>query len=561
MFAETAYLFRHAMLRDAAYQLHLPMERAALHALALDLLEGVLAGSPELADPWAEEMASHAAGAQHAGLSAHELAGLARRQSGYLQVALKYLFSGGRNDGALAAARALLALGALDDAARVNVLRLAGECSMHLGDLANAAQSLELASQGDDSIMDARAAMRSLGAVLMRRQQPDLAQETIGRAIESCRRHGDRANHSRALGALGVLYMFTGRTDLCERTLQEALDIQHQMQDHAAMATTQANLANLYVQQGRTAEALELFNRAEQTFTQGGIEYHLALLLANRAVLHQNFGRNQEALRDHNAAAAGVRRAGDRSSEARVSSNLGLLLLHMGQTAQGVAHIRRALELARETGDRLSEALALLHLGTSFIEDCLNPEGLACLSQSLAAFQAQGDKRLAGVALINIAEVRLARGEIDAAIQDARQATELERTVPDPLWEQLCRIFLARVTLLLGDTQAAMRQATEIGQVMIGLGAANHALEQADAVRLRCHVVLGELEAAQSIHARMAEAMKSAGASSTLAKALENCGGAIYAARTGASVICGFTPIELGPQLVAALSKRGLSDA
>lgn len=42
MNAETAYLFRHALLRDAAYQL--PGERARLHALAVEAIEGLAGG-------------------------------------------------------------------------------------------------------------------------------------------------------------------------------------------------------------------------------------------------------------------------------------------------------------------------------------------------------------------------------------------------------------------------------------------------------------------------------------------------------------------------------------
>jgi hypothetical protein len=46
--AEDACLFRHALLRDAAYQLHLPGDRARLHALALDLIEALYGGrAPE----------------------------------------------------------------------------------------------------------------------------------------------------------------------------------------------------------------------------------------------------------------------------------------------------------------------------------------------------------------------------------------------------------------------------------------------------------------------------------------------------------------------------------
>ena len=42
--AEDAYLFRHAIIRDAAYQLQLPSQRARLHGLAVECLEAWLDG-------------------------------------------------------------------------------------------------------------------------------------------------------------------------------------------------------------------------------------------------------------------------------------------------------------------------------------------------------------------------------------------------------------------------------------------------------------------------------------------------------------------------------------
>src|SRR5690606_35638334 len=59
---ETVYLFRHGMLRDAAYQLQTPSFRATLHAWALELLE-VLIPESERA-PYAHELAEHALAAQ-----------------------------------------------------------------------------------------------------------------------------------------------------------------------------------------------------------------------------------------------------------------------------------------------------------------------------------------------------------------------------------------------------------------------------------------------------------------------------------------------------------------
>jgi hypothetical protein len=55
--AEEAYLFAHATLREAAYQLWLPSDRARLHSFALEILEAL----PETTlERLAAELADHA---------------------------------------------------------------------------------------------------------------------------------------------------------------------------------------------------------------------------------------------------------------------------------------------------------------------------------------------------------------------------------------------------------------------------------------------------------------------------------------------------------------------
>lgn len=77
MIAETAYLFRHALLREATYQLQMPGDRSQLHAIAFEVIEALFGGrAPEppamdapasarmrahATDVVAEELADHAA--------------------------------------------------------------------------------------------------------------------------------------------------------------------------------------------------------------------------------------------------------------------------------------------------------------------------------------------------------------------------------------------------------------------------------------------------------------------------------------------------------------------
>jgi len=54
MNAELAYLFRHALLRDAAYQLQLPGGRTRLHGLAFEAIEAMAGGRPAELSPLGE---------------------------------------------------------------------------------------------------------------------------------------------------------------------------------------------------------------------------------------------------------------------------------------------------------------------------------------------------------------------------------------------------------------------------------------------------------------------------------------------------------------------------
>jgi hypothetical protein len=73
--AESAYLFRHALLRDAAWQLQLPRDRARLHALAFEITLAVSGGPPPepppLGPPEAPPLPAHPTDAVAQDLALH----------------------------------------------------------------------------------------------------------------------------------------------------------------------------------------------------------------------------------------------------------------------------------------------------------------------------------------------------------------------------------------------------------------------------------------------------------------------------------------------------------
>ena len=109
MDAEIAYVFRHALVREAAYELQPPGDRAVLHALVIEIVEAALASDDPLLDAWALELADHARAAQAFRRTANLalLKALADKEVGYLARAQKHALAEYDNGVAVGFSRAV----------------------------------------------------------------------------------------------------------------------------------------------------------------------------------------------------------------------------------------------------------------------------------------------------------------------------------------------------------------------------------------------------------------------------------------------------------------------
>ena len=217
MNAESAYVFRHALLRDAAYQLQLPGDRARLHGFALDVITA-LAGSPpppgpldpdepaarpHPADPFAGELARHAA-----------LAG-----PNFAEARLAWLrrfadVSDRAGDVAAAAEAWLEAAGLLGKRGGAEARRRAAEMLRLRGRNREAEGLLEEALKATRDAGDARhegIVLGSLANLVSETGRVPEAEEMLDRSVELLRRAGDRKWESTELANLGNLYVTTGR--------------------------------------------------------------------------------------------------------------------------------------------------------------------------------------------------------------------------------------------------------------------------------------------------------------------------------------------------------------
>jgi tetratricopeptide (TPR) repeat protein len=350
---DVPYLFRHALMRDVAYELQPPGERAVLHRHALDLLRDMYEdpANPLAIQPWAEDILPHVRGARDAdGSDATELR---RIELELTYSAGCYAFDRFENK------KALGLLGLVQEAtdapfrARIGAALRRGGIYHWLAQRSESTAcreaALELAQQAGDKQLEA-IALAHLATDLHGGDRADEVEGLYRRVLEIERGQNFPMQLAATLGNLAGVLNRQGRLDEAEQYYRESLEIfeAHGVTDLAS--TTTCNLGSLMIQQGRREEGEAMLERAlqlargcgarrsegttlgrmaEQALLHGKLDLAEELIqqalaiheeinnrlnaafdLVTRAKLREQQGRNPEAIEDYLTAAAIQHEAG-----------------------------------------------------------------------------------------------------------------------------------------------------------------------------------------------------------------------------------------------------------
>lgn len=420
--AEDAYVFQHAIVRDAAYSLQLPGHRANLHKLAIDVMESMHGRPPRPAfhddqratthpiDPWAFELAEHA---RQAGLAeAADAAALQQVAALYLHRAADYAMSHYRNHEATRAWEALAATSAGDDLAAC----LGNAASVHerLGAMVQAL-AMRRRAIGHASPRNAGRARVELASTLRQMGRLAEAAAEFESALASIRVGGNAEDEGRALAAFAVLRKVEGRVKESEDAFVQALSIQRACGDRASESATLANLANLYLETGRVREAEDAYLAALDLTRRLGSPHGEPVVLNNLGTLYRDTGRRAQAEQAYATALKQHRELGLRRSEAISLANLSGMYEEDGKLDQSLQAMNQALEIFREIGDRINESIYLGNLAGIHQAARRPAQAEAALRSALALSRAIANRRTEGVLLGNLASLLSQTGSAEVA--------------------------------------------------------------------------------------------------------------------------------------------------
>jgi predicted ATPase/class 3 adenylate cyclase len=445
---EFHYLFKHALLREAAYRMQVSTRRRELHTLAVEAMEGLF--SQELS-PHYGELAYHC-----------EQAGLKEKARSYLELAGDNAQEAYLNSQALDYYSRALGLTPEDDpqaryallVKRIPLLRVRGDISQQLQDLQTLdplakalddleaipgagrrwAETLELWASYYVSINDypsaiatseqAVAAARLAGGLniaveahveqsycLLRLGQHTEALQQSLQALELARLAGYPHGEVLALNQLGLIATERNDVESARFYLQHCLTRAQEIGKLRVVAASLTNLGNLVGSSGNFIAAQDYFQQA------------LGL----------------------------ARQIGDRGKEGMVLGNLGWVSGSLGDYASARMYSAQNLKIAREVGDRYIETFELINLSSysgrlGDLEAALNyaQQGLGLASQA-------GDRSAQAWALTYLGNARLGSGNYKAAMQAYQGALEIRQALNQPNLACEPLAGLAQAALQSGD--------------------------------------------------------------------------------------------------------------
>ena len=398
---ELAYLFKHIVTQEVAYESLSYTTRAQLHELLARYLE---LQYPD--DPPIEALAHHYSRSNHLDKKREYLckAGDAARAAYSNTTALDYY------------QQALDASPQPEEAVDLHIS--AGAVFQLIGEREEARnhfqQALQIATtqQIRPKIIEAEI---KLGNAWVLHSDHSEAKEWLEKALAHALQLNDQARTCAALCELGIVHWRLAEFDRAAQYLQQSIELARQIGDKRKEAYALTVAGELKAQAGKFPEAHEIFDAALALARETNDKRRLAGILNNYANTYYYEGNYDAARRLLEECLAAVREIGDKRGVALALNNLGNIFYLREDFNSAQNYYQEALQLGRDSDDKYVTSIALTSLGITAFRQSKLIEASLYYQESMALNREMGDK--VGLSLLHcyLGLLALAQSQTHAA--------------------------------------------------------------------------------------------------------------------------------------------------
>jgi predicted ATPase/class 3 adenylate cyclase len=214
---------------------------------------------------------------------------------------------------------------------------------------------------------------------------------------------------------LGIIHWRLANFDIASQYLQQGIEVSRQLDDKRKEAYALTVMGQLKVQVGKLAEAHEIFEAGLVLARELNDKRRIAGILNNYANTYYFEGNYEIAQKLLEECLAAVREIGDKRGVALALNNLGNIFYLKNDFNTAQDYYQEALQLGRESDDKYVKSLAFTSLGITLFRQGQLREANSCYQESLELNLEIGDK--VGLSLIHcyLGLLALAQHQPDAA--------------------------------------------------------------------------------------------------------------------------------------------------
>lgn len=484
--SELRYIFRHSLLREAAYSMQLRTRLQQLHRQIAEAMEHLY---PDKLEERYVDLAFH-----------YEQAGVFGKTCDYLRKAADYARRNFQNQQALEFYEKLLTkLEEKSDSAhqirtlisKGRVLELIGEwekCEavyrealmlakklrdilllgtthnslgqvlLLKGDYDDAQDRLQTAERLFESVEDLSGIVKvkgNLGNLYFRQGAYDQAQQYFQESISIGRKLDPPQIDARIVANLGLTYMNRGEFQEGIRQQKEQLHICESNKDKQGCATIRTYMGIVYLEQGDYDSALKSFEQGLEISRELGNKHLVSIAIGNIGIVYERKGDYKRAMSHYVDDLELCEQLGDKQGTAIALGLIGQLLNIQGDFYKAIEYLQKSLMISEELNYRKGIAKAVNTLGDIFYYLEQYDRSLHFYNRAIDMTRHIGNKLVLGSSLVEKGLVLLETGDQKALGEIVREAVEIAENLgnPDLLFD--AHLLEAQAARLAKDTDRA----------------------------------------------------------------------------------------------------------
>lgn len=555
---ELSYMFKHALIRDAIYEIQLKENLRRLHQLAGNIIEELYSSHLEY---HYEELSEH-----------FEKAENREKSIEYLNFAANYAKSNYQNlkaidyflhlqkylkedEDAQLLTEVLLnqgivleligkwdeALSCYEKATKIssnsnhpeNKIDSMNHLALIMKNKGRIDESLELLTSSlklSESIYyqkGIRDTLGYLGIVHADRGEYDQAMELYYRKLKLCEEANDKKGISEAIGNIGIIHVQQGNYIQAMECYEQDIGICKALGDKRSVSMTICNMGLVYSSLGNYPKAMECFHELLNISEELGDKKSMSAALGNIGIVYADQGHIAKAMEYYHKKLLICEELGDKKGISSSVGNMGLIYSNQGNYEKAMECFLKQKSLCESIGDQRGVYVAESNMGLVYYNQLNYSKAMHSFTQVMKICEESGDKRGYSSALCNIGNIYLDQNQYDLAMQYYQKNLEIKEELGEKrgISIALCNIGLAYVGL--GDYIKAM----ECYEQNLAI---SEALEDLSGISMAvCNIGLlyyekGEFDQAISYYLRDLEICKESDDQSGISMALGNLAAAYY---------------------------------